>query len=99
MATCRYCHREIQLVDLGWVDTNATGDDALWREVCDSNDTFTAEHAPGGVRASLPMPLTEDDWREIRGGNRLGCFVAVVLLMLAALLCWVVASLIGAWSA
>jgi hypothetical protein len=29
-----------------WVDPEATGDDSIWREVCDSHDTFTAEHEP-----------------------------------------------------
>lgn len=47
MTDCRYCHRVIvwSQVD-GWVDPEATGDDSVWREVCDEHDTFTAEHEP-----------------------------------------------------
>lgn len=45
---CRYCGRYIeQDTDGGpWIDPEAGGDDAVWREVCDAHDTFTAEHAP-----------------------------------------------------
>lgn len=37
-ATCRFCDRTIQFVDRLWIDPEATGDDSLWRETCDSND-------------------------------------------------------------
>jgi hypothetical protein len=45
-ATCKHCGRSITRENDTWVDTNATGDDAVWRETCDSHDTFTAEHEP-----------------------------------------------------
>ena len=45
-ATCRHCVRTIVKDGGAWVDPEATGDDAIWRETCDSHDTFTAEHEP-----------------------------------------------------
>ena len=50
-AWCRYCSRVIKYDDGRWVDPSATGDDSLWRETCDSNDTFVADHEPGAVSA------------------------------------------------
>jgi hypothetical protein len=47
-ALCRHCDRMIVLDGDRWVDPMATGDDSVWRETCDSHDTFTAEHEPGG---------------------------------------------------
>ena len=47
MTTCQHCKRAITRDDSGeWIDPNATGDDSLWRYVCDSHDTFEAEHVP-----------------------------------------------------
>jgi hypothetical protein len=46
VATCKHCGRSITRENGAWVDTNATGDDAVWRETCDSHDTFTAKHEP-----------------------------------------------------
>lgn len=43
---CRHCGRGIVLEDGVWIDPEATGDDAIWRETCDAHDTFTAEHEP-----------------------------------------------------
>lgn len=44
---CRHCCRAIEYTDTdGWVDPAAGGDDIVWRETCDENDTFTAEHQP-----------------------------------------------------
>jgi hypothetical protein len=44
---CRHCHRQIERDDSGaWIDPDASGDDAIWREVCDSHDTMQAEHGP-----------------------------------------------------
>ena len=43
---CQYCGRDIIQIDGIWVDPLATGDDAVWRETCDSHDTFLADHAP-----------------------------------------------------
>lgn len=50
VGTCRHCDRRILWDEGGgvWVDPEATGDDAVWREVCDQHDTFTAEHEPAG---------------------------------------------------
>ena len=46
-STCRHCERRIVLdPEDGWVDPEADGDDRIWRETCDSHDTFTAEHEP-----------------------------------------------------
>ena len=46
---CRHCKRTIVNEGSGlyvWIDPEATGGDSIWRETCDSNDTFTAEHEP-----------------------------------------------------
>ena len=44
---CRHCQRRITNDDgLGWIDPEATGDDSIWRETCDSHDTFEADHEP-----------------------------------------------------
>lgn len=47
MSTCKHCTRTIinHPTD-GWIDPLATGDDSIWRETCDSHDTFIAEHEP-----------------------------------------------------
>jgi hypothetical protein len=45
-ATCKHCGRSITQKNGTWVDINATGDDAMWRETCDANETTTAEHEP-----------------------------------------------------
>lgn len=46
---CRHCGRRIIFEQgVGWIDPEATGDDSIWRETCDSHDTFTAEHEPKG---------------------------------------------------
>jgi hypothetical protein len=45
--TCQHCGRSITQDNNGvWVDPEATGDDSIWRETCQSHDTFTAEHEP-----------------------------------------------------
>lgn len=47
MTTCKHCGRRIVQDDEdGWIDPEATGDDSIWRETCDSHDTFSAEHEP-----------------------------------------------------
>lgn len=44
---CRHCGQRIVLMASGsWVDPVARGDDGLWRETCDSHETFSAEHEP-----------------------------------------------------
>lgn len=48
-ATCKHCDRVIVASDGRWIDPEATGDDAIWRETCDAHDTITAEHEPGEV--------------------------------------------------
>lgn len=45
-ATCKHCGRTITLVGGEWVDTEATGDDAMWRETCDAHKTVDSEHEP-----------------------------------------------------
>lgn len=46
MTRCQHCDRPITRKGGTWVDPDATGDDAVWREVCDVNDTFAAHHVP-----------------------------------------------------
>ena len=43
---CRHCGRTIKLENDGWIDPEATGDDSIWREVCDAHDSFQANHEP-----------------------------------------------------
>jgi hypothetical protein len=48
-STCRHCGRRIVREGEGlyvWIDPEASGDDRVWRETCDSHDTFAAEHEP-----------------------------------------------------
>lgn len=45
---CQHCDRTIVETDEGWADPEATGDDAIWRFVCENHDTITAEHEPVG---------------------------------------------------
>lgn len=44
--TCVHCGRSIRLEDDVWIDPEADGDDIVWRETCDSHDTFEANHEP-----------------------------------------------------
>lgn len=50
VSECRHCGRTIIKVEedgvYAWIDPLAMGDDSVWRETCDSHDTFTAEHEP-----------------------------------------------------
>jgi hypothetical protein len=56
--TCKHCGRGIIQNSEGvWVDPEATGDDSLWRETCDSHDTFIADHEPAAA-----MEQWERDW-------------------------------------
>lgn len=43
---CQHCDRHIALRNGEWIDPAATGDDSVWSNVCDSNDTFRADHEP-----------------------------------------------------
>ena len=46
-ADCRFCDRRINFVGGLWVDPEATGDDAIWWETCDSNhEDRIAAHEP-----------------------------------------------------
>lgn len=47
--TCIHCERPVLQVNGGWVDPEATGDDVIWRETCDANDTERA--APHEVKS------------------------------------------------
>jgi hypothetical protein len=47
--TCRHCGRSIVNDNGTWVDPEASGDDIMWRETCDSHDTFQADHEPKGA--------------------------------------------------
>jgi hypothetical protein len=53
--TCRHCSRRIEQAEGLWIDPEATGDDSVWRETCDQNDTFEARHEP--TRAAEPAAL------------------------------------------
>jgi hypothetical protein len=47
MTTCRFCGRDIVDDGRAWVDPEATGDDSIWRETCDSShETREAYHEP-----------------------------------------------------
>lgn len=44
---CQHCERTIvQTVEGTWIDPEATGDDDIWSDTCDSHDTFIADHEP-----------------------------------------------------
>ena len=66
---CRHCGRAIVQENGIWIDPEATGDDAVWRESCDSNDTFQALHEPtggpwfderGNLLREIPKEAAED---------------------------------------
>lgn len=60
VSTCRHCGRRITETDEGWIDPEATGDDAVWRETCDRHDTFVANHEPSRLPArEIPVKLTK----------------------------------------
>jgi hypothetical protein len=61
MDNCKYCSRTIKLEGGLWVDPAATGDDITWRESCDNNDTFEANHEPGETQ---PQHLSPEFWAE-----------------------------------
>lgn len=47
MVTCTHCGRGIEYDSTdGWVDPEASGDDRIWRDVCDSHDSALAHHEP-----------------------------------------------------
>lgn len=46
---CRHCERLIVLDGGQWLDPEATGDDSIWREVCDAHDAFQAVHEPAAT--------------------------------------------------
>ena len=59
---CLHCGRTIRQENGVWVDPEATGDDSMWRETCDTHDTLTAEHEPDDpTRSSGPVVETLDD--------------------------------------
>ena len=43
-ANCVHCERTITETSSGWADMQATGDDKIWKYVCDMNDTMFANH-------------------------------------------------------
>lgn len=66
LTTCQFCSREIKQEGGLWVDPAATGDDIVWRETCDENDTFAANHLPEGNIATENKPehLSAEFWAE-----------------------------------
>lgn len=59
--TCKHCGRTIVLDGDVWVDPEAKGDDNVWRETCDANDTFEATHDPIIATKMEPALLIEFD--------------------------------------
>jgi hypothetical protein len=57
MTTCQHCGRAITQEGDRWIDTEATGDDSVWRETCDAHDTFIADHVPS-VSVERPVIAT-----------------------------------------
>lgn len=58
--TCRHCGRRIvNDNEKGWIDPEANGDDAIWRETCDAHDTMEAEHQPELTRETAIAQLEE----------------------------------------
>lgn len=58
---CRHCDRSIQQENGVWVDPEATGDDNVWRETCDANETFAANHEPMDYSGPYSEALDPDD--------------------------------------
>ena len=58
---CRHCDRAIRQEDGVWVDPEATGDDNVWRETCDTNETFAANHEPMDYSGPYSEALDPDD--------------------------------------
>lgn len=58
---CRHCGRPIVETEAGWVDPEATGDDAVWGETCDAHDTFEAKHEPTICAGGCDEPLDPND--------------------------------------
>jgi hypothetical protein len=46
---CFHCGRTITATPTGWADMQATGDDKIWKYVCDENDTFPSDHETEGT--------------------------------------------------
>ena len=45
MSTCIHCTRTITATPTGWADMGATGDDKIWKYICDKNtEDFQALH-------------------------------------------------------
>lgn len=62
-AQCRHCGRDITFTEdgeYGWIDPEATGDDSIWRETCDSHDTFIANHEPIDLAAAFADAVEVD---------------------------------------
>lgn len=66
ITTCQFCSRAIELEGGLWVDPKATGDDITWRETCDENDTFNAQHEPEAniTTETKPQHLSAEFWAE-----------------------------------
>ena len=43
---CKHCQRIIVEREGEWIDPNASGDDRIWRYICDEHDTLQANHEP-----------------------------------------------------
>lgn len=57
---CHYCARPIAFEDGQWIDPDARGDDAMWRETCDGVESWPAEHYPRpDTPASLEVSVVE----------------------------------------
>lgn len=85
MTTCEHCSRTIEQDAEGiWVDPEApatpeAGDDYIWRETCDSNDSFTADHEPEDDDLSFNLQAlidSGDAWR-LEGSIGRQCMAAI----------------------
>lgn len=72
--TCRHCGRAIVEEPLHsghWIDPEATGDDSIWREVCEANDTFQAPHEPvTDSKEGAKHPLPPNSKMDLTNGTR-----------------------------
>jgi hypothetical protein len=62
-ATCRKCGRDIIEVDGVWCDPRATGDDEIWRELCDATPEgagiMEQGHEPIVARETFTTPFSQ----------------------------------------
>ena len=70
MTTCRHCERVIVRTADGWAQTGELNFIELWRLVCDSNDSFTAEHEPKLDPVRFALSVITDSYLLLAIRNR-----------------------------